>query len=264
MNARFQNLPIAAKVALAPALVLLCLVVLAGVGHYFQQQSAQAMQRYSAQTVPYMKSVAALKQRTAQLDAMVMRSLAYEGSGMKAKRIEALDKAIAAELSAFTQHIGRMKASASAQDQPHFEAIAQRLAKFGRMATDTLDMKSGGLSAAAMMMTSAESEFREFEKAVDALVAAVDARERAATADTLQRTAQAGSAALAMVGVAIAFSLAVIVLSVRMITRPLAEAVVMARRVAEGDLSSAIQSDRRDEAGQVLNALAMVSQRLGP
>jgi methyl-accepting chemotaxis protein len=263
MNARLQDLPIAVKVALAPALVLVCLLVLAAVGRTAQQRGADAMQRLSGGTLPYMQSVSELKVRTARLDAMVMRSLAYEGAGMKAKRVEQIDKAIAAELVAFGNDLATMKRSAVAADKAHFEAIEQVLARFRRFATDTIDMKSGGLSAAAMMMTSAESEFRNFEKAVDTLVSAVEARERSATEAALADMRSANVATLGLVLAAVVFSLAVIWASVRMITLPLAEAVRIARRVAEGDLTVAVHSQRRDEVGQVLRAMAQVGQRLG-
>jgi methyl-accepting chemotaxis protein len=48
----------------------------------------------------------------------------------------------------------------------------------------------------------------------------------------------------------------------RSITRPINEAVQVARTVASGDLSSHIESDRRDEAGQLLQALATMNTSL--
>lgn len=59
-------------------------------------------------------------------------------------------------------------------------------------------------------------------------------------------------------GVAIAFIVAIIlgILITRMITAPLAIAVASAQRIAKGDLTQSIVSDRGDEAGQLLNALS--------
>ena len=48
----------------------------------------------------------------------------------------------------------------------------------------------------------------------------------------------------------------------RAITRPLHEAVAVARRVADGDLTSAIRTDRRDEVGQLLAALGAMNESL--
>ncbi|RMP64101.1 Methyl-accepting chemotaxis protein [Pseudomonas syringae pv. berberidis] len=60
------------------------------------------------------------------------------------------------------------------------------------------------------------------------------------------------------VGVVIAFLVAIMlgVMITRMITRPLAVAVASAQRIAGGDLTQPIVSDRGDEAGQLLDALS--------
>ena len=62
--------------------------------------------------------------------------------------------------------------------------------------------------------------------------------------------------------VAAAGSLAVAVLSTRSITQPLSEAVDIARRVAEGDLTSTIVATRSDETGQMMSALRHMNDSL--
>ncbi len=59
-------------------------------------------------------------------------------------------------------------------------------------------------------------------------------------------------------GMALAFIIAIIlgIIITRMITRPIAVAVASAKRVAAGDLTQPITTDRKDETGQLLNALA--------
>ena len=263
MSTRLQDLPIAAKVAIAPLVVLIFLFGLAGMAHFAQRQSAQSIEHLSTQSLPFLQQVSQLKARTARMDAMVMRSMAWEGAGMKAKRIEELDKAILVELTAIVTDVERMGQAASAQDRPHFENMARLLAKYRQSATDTLDMKSGGLSTAAMMLVSSETEFKKVEEAVDALVAGVESREQASTGAVLVKLHQIGLLTAALVVLAALVSVGVIWACVRMITAPLAQAVHIAQKVAEGDLTVAVHSDRRDETGLVLKALAEVSLRLG-
>ena len=59
-------------------------------------------------------------------------------------------------------------------------------------------------------------------------------------------------------GIVLAFIIAIIVgvLITRLITRPIAQAVENAQRIAKGDLTQAITTDRTDEAGQLLMALS--------
>ena len=67
---------------------------------------------------------------------------------------------------------------------------------------------------------------------------------------------------LASGGVAIALALFLAVAITRSITRPLSEAVGVAQRVAEGDLSVRVTSSSRDETGALLTALGDMVQRL--
>ncbi|MEB2646396.1 methyl-accepting chemotaxis protein [Pseudomonas sp. C 49-2] len=59
-------------------------------------------------------------------------------------------------------------------------------------------------------------------------------------------------------GIVLAFMIAIIVgvLITRLITRPIAQAVESAQRIAKGDLTQAITTERTDEAGQLLMALS--------
>ncbi|WP_338484944.1 methyl-accepting chemotaxis protein [Pseudomonas trivialis] len=59
-------------------------------------------------------------------------------------------------------------------------------------------------------------------------------------------------------GIVLAFIIAITVglLITRLITRPIAQAVESAQRIAKGDLTHAILTDRTDEAGQLLMAIA--------
>ncbi|WDU60919.1 methyl-accepting chemotaxis protein [Pseudomonas poae] len=79
-------------------------------------------------------------------------------------------------------------------------------------------------------------------------------QEGAVAADELR-----GSALTWMIaGIVLAFIIAIIigVLITRLITRPIAQAVESAQRIAKGDLTQAIVTERTDEAGQLLMALS--------
>ena len=262
MRKTLLDLPITVKVLIAPLFVLLCLLLLAGVGYYTGRLVDDALQRTVNSGLPQMEDALQLKTRTAKLEASVMRSLAYEGAGMKAKRIEALDKAIKGEMAALTKEIANRKAAADPSSRVHYENIERALAEFARLATDTLEMKSGGLSEAAMMMTSAESSFVKLEKAVDELAATIvaSARHQASDASSaLVSTLRVGLVALLS---AMVVSALVIAWSSRMITRPLREAVSIAQDVAAGNLRPIERVERQDETGQVLSAMDELRGRL--
>lgn len=86
-----------------------------------------------------------LKTRVVQLDAMVMRSSWPTGcSGMKAVRVEAVDRAIDAELKAPAGRAGEAAEVRSLDEQPIYADLRKSLDGFARLTRDTLDMKSSG------------------------------------------------------------------------------------------------------------------------
>ncbi len=62
--------------------------------------------------------------------------------------------------------------------------------------------------------------------------------------------------------IAAAISLVVAILSTRSITKPLNEAVTVAKRVADGDLTSVIEVNSTDETGQMMEALRFMNASL--
>ncbi|PMV18568.1 MULTISPECIES: methyl-accepting chemotaxis protein [unclassified Pseudomonas] len=79
-------------------------------------------------------------------------------------------------------------------------------------------------------------------------------KEGAAAADELRSSALTWMIS----GIVLAFIIALTigVLITRLITRPIAQAVASAQRIAQGDLTQAIITERTDEAGQLLMALS--------
>ena len=85
-------------------------------------------------------------------------------------------------------------------------------------------------------------------------------REAAATAEASATTARYVTAAI--VGLALLLGAAAAILISRSITRPLQTAVALSRRVANGDLSLELRSERNDEVGALLDALADMQRSL--
>ncbi|HMW22109.1 MAG TPA: methyl-accepting chemotaxis protein [Burkholderiaceae bacterium] len=262
MSRFLHDLPIAAKVALAPLLAIACLVAVSAVGRLSNQASSAALRSLSQEQLPRIEVVAKLKTRVVQLDGMVMRSLAYEGSGMKAARVEAVDKAIVEELKAVQAHVDQLMQAAPPQERVLYEQLQKSLAGFAKLALDTLDMKSSGLSQAAMLMTSAEQEHARLAEAVEKLVATVNGRIQAEVEQANATAARADSVTLALLLGALLVSGAITWLCIRLIVRPLQGAVHLARDIAAGDLTRRVEHTSRDETGQVLDAMQDVAQRL--
>ncbi|KAA8560731.1 Methyl-accepting chemotaxis protein McpQ [Pseudomonas extremaustralis] len=111
--------------------------------------------------------------------------------------------------------------------------------------------------------------FGELQKAyrvvMDEQTIIIDANDRKVADSAADATVQESSARNTLYsGIVLAF-IAAITLGLfinRLISRPIATAVTSARRIADGDLTQAISSSRRDETGQLLNALGDMQSSL--
>ena len=262
MTKSLHDLPIVFKVTLAPLFAILCLIAVAAVGHLSNRDSNDALRRLALEQLPRVEQVSALKTRVVQLDAMVMRSLAYEGSGMKAARVEAVDKAIDAELKALQTEVEKLQQSAPAEEQPVYADLRKALDGFARLARDTVDMKSAGLSQAAMLMTAAEQEHARLEQQVEKLVASATRQGHAQVEAASRSAARADVVASAALAGALLVTVGITWLCIRLIVAPLKRAVLFAREIAAGNLSLQAPAAGRDETGQVLVAMQEVAQRL--
>lgn len=161
MHARFNDLSIAVKVAAAPLVVVICLLVAAAASFLTNQRTAPAIDLVVSQGLPNVVDTAALSERSTQANSLVMQSLAYEGAGMKPDLVAAIDQRIPEEFKAMRADIQRLKA-ASAQRPDALalcDSVEAAVVQLEKAAADTLDMKSGGLAGAALFMTTTGKGF---------------------------------------------------------------------------------------------------------
>jgi methyl-accepting chemotaxis protein len=136
------------------------------------------------------------------------------------------------------------------------------IVKYRKLADDTIDVATGDLSTAAMMMQAADSQYQAVVKNLDELVSL---QKKLAQEDYESAASAARSALVLLVTilvVAAAASLAASLLMSRAIVRPLNVAIRAAQRIAKGDLSDDVAVRGKDETGDLLRALADMTHNL--
>lgn len=264
MKALFDRLSLMTKVALAPALVLLCLLLVSAFGYWTSKTTSQTLESLTQKSFAHVTMVAEVQVRTVAVNAMVMQSMAYAGAGLKASVIKALDDKIGVELNAIQQRLVQLQAALSADPDStaKLALLDPVFKKYSKAALDTLDMKDADLSTAAILMSTAETAFGETRDLLNGLfqheVKQAELSGDQATANmALSNQTTVGIAVLALLlGVLVTWYIA------RQIVLPLQAAVGIARDVADGNLSLREMADGGDETGQVLHALGEVARRL--
>ncbi|EPJ80024.1 chemotaxis protein [Pseudomonas syringae] len=140
------------------------------------------------------------------------------------------------------------------QDWPVYQAMVQKFVSL---------MQAGDLeNGRALLLGDLQKTYRTV---MDGLTVMVDSNDRQVGegAEEASRLESSSKTSL-YVGIAVAF-IAAILLGLfisRLISRPIANAVASARSIADGDLTQHIISTGRDEAGQLLTALADMQSSL--
>jgi methyl-accepting chemotaxis protein len=259
-----SNAPVGVKVALAPALAIVCMLLVGGLGLFANQRLAHSLATLGETNVPQIATAGQLAQQIAAINGSVNQSLAWEGVGIKEDKIKALDQEILKRLDAYSKALG--EAVAASAEGSGREQLATAKASFDKYASSTreaLDIKSGMVSNAASFMTTMEGHYATVNRSLEQLVALQSdvARERVKEGRAL---AGANQAAIG-VGVLMALIATVIIswLMSRVIVRPLLDAVRVANAVAQGDLATKPSEPASDDAtGRVIAALATAQGRL--
>ncbi|MFK3724512.1 methyl-accepting chemotaxis protein [Pseudomonas monteilii] len=140
------------------------------------------------------------------------------------------------------------------RDWPAYQAQIQRV---------LAALQAGDADAARnIISTDLQQNYRTI---LDELTVMVESNNRQIVEGAQQASATERSATLVLyTGVALAF-IAALLLGMfisRLISRPIAQAVVSAQAIARGDLTQQVRSEAADETGQLLNALGDMQQSL--
>ncbi len=119
--------------------------------------------------------------------------------------------------------------------------------------SDRVDVPAQDVAAAGARALGAT--FRQWDAGLGAIRASLDARADAA----LRRR----GAAISTVSLAVLLTLALVFLTIRSITGPLARAIAAANQVASGDLTLKLDTRSTDEISGLLRALGNMSKKLG-
>jgi methyl-accepting chemotaxis protein len=252
----FRHLKIAHKLYFSFGL----LVLLAGVLGVFAQmrmiENTATVKALTSERVPVVRDLGALATQLAE----------YRVSerGLVADREDAEKSAeYAAELvegrKRFDAQVAALSGAFDAQEQPLYRDVVEKSAAYfdnserlvvALMVGDLAPSKQAGDLRQATADALQTLLARNITQLNDA-VAAYEARQQ-----VTRSTMTALNVLMLMIGVALAVAIA------RMISRPVVAAAELAQRLSQGDLTSHVTADSKDETGEMLRAMQSMTERL--
>ncbi|RTL41996.1 MAG: HAMP domain-containing protein [Burkholderiales bacterium] len=264
VNHLLKNASIGIKVAMAPAIAILCLMLVTGIGWFSARSLTTDLREVAGAGVERVVSAQAFATQLTQLHQKLYQSMTWEAIGQRAERIKDLDNGLLAELTAFGKTLDGAGGddSLSAEQQVALRNVHKTYLSYAKTAADALDMKSAGVANAAGYVVTVDSQYAKVREQIDAFVKVE--RDLAATA-VEQAEKAANRVSLISLGVSAAALVVCALLSltfVRAITRPLERAARIADDLAEGDLRTRDVERSADATGRVLGSLEVVSRNL--
>ncbi len=261
----FDDAPVGVKVVMGPVVAIAALLVVGALGLLANHAISAALEQVTRRDVPQLLKFEAAQRQLERLNAMVNQSLAWEGAGYKAEKIAELDQRISTDMQAVDKTLAALAQTPGMGDgqQQGVRAAATLFKDYGQSVRDALDIKSGGIAAAAMYLAVIDESHAKlmaaFSKLSASEVAQTETQLGLATQTRQRNVVLIVSATLGAVLLAATLAL----VSAGRIVRPLRDAQSYAANMALGDFTSQPPPHSRDATGQVLEALGTVSLQLG-
>jgi len=256
---RLANLPIGIKVAVAPLLLVACMLLLAIIFTSGIKRQDGALNQLYEGSMRQDKLIARLEQKSGAVQGNLYRLLSWKNSGIEADKIAALDRRVRADLDDMKANLGAIRDRVTGEvESKALDATQASTDGFAQAVRDVLDMYGIDEMSALVMMLTTERQF-------DQMVVRLGEFARLADADTERVYRDAGAvanqsrtnyyvvlAAFLVVGAAVSLIMA------RLIAGPVGHITSVMGRLADGDVAITIPSlDNRDEIGAMARAVAV-------
>ena len=251
------------KILVAPALAIVFLLGFGAIAYGVVAQQNQSIEDLAKKRLHGVTVAGDAAQEMSELHSNVYRLFTWiqNTSEEKMKATLAAQRAkadaIVASLTAF-----KAQPHVTEPERKLVEAVLPMMAKYRRLSEDAIDMATVEVATGAMQMQAADSHFQSMIKALDDLVV----MQKKLAQQSYDDAAAASKAALVLLAalllVAVAASGAAALLMSRAIVRPLHVAIRTAADIAKGDLSNDVRVRGTDETGDLLRALAAMTENL--
>ena len=257
----FNNLRVSTRLAAAFAVLMTMLLAVTATAWFEMNTMRRSSQDVATNWLPSVEHVSAIESHVHALHAAELQHvLNTDDAAMK--RIEGNIGKIRTDLDA--ERVAYVKLISSSREQALYDTFAADLKTYLQLHERLLELSRKNQNVQARDLADGESA-RVFARISTALEALVKLNTEGATAAAAESDAAFVSGRNILLGAALmaaALALAAAVLIIRSITRPLNQAVDLSNRVAQGDLTTRIDSTRKDELGQLLAALQSMQDSL--
>ena len=251
-----KNLSISLKVALVPLLPILAIVLLAALSYYSLDTARSSLASFYAGPFQDMSKLAEIKDDLETGNALLYRAITMAGAGASEKTVQPVAEDAQRRFAKAVAELGKLATTVDEPLRPAAVKASNDLAQFVTVAKKVAQFLYLDTDSALNYAVTATQIFQLVKDDLAAIATSYRARADNGITEMTTVTRRAVIAALVLSVVAVLLSSLASALVSRFISRPIVAMTAAMRRLAGGDLATAIPAaDRTDEVGQMAQAL---------
>jgi methyl-accepting chemotaxis protein len=258
-----MNLKMSKKLMLAPSVAILFLLAFGLVAYIGLLQQRSAINTIFTRFQGHMES-SDISNNITYVHATLYRLLDWAVARYDPAKIENVGreqlKTIAETLEKITKSIG--SETLTAEEKEHYQTLLVQLKEYQEKAAAMIDLVTSDLSIATMYMSAADEKYQKLDKTLDELAAIENKLSKEQHDFSMRSFERILSVLLSVLIIAVLASLAASFFMSRVIISPLSEAVRVANKISEGDLTVTFKDPSKDEIGQLHSALINMVSKL--
>jgi methyl-accepting chemotaxis protein len=252
---RLADVPIYAKVCLAPALILLALLLLSLVSLRMLNAGEARIRVIGTQAFVTYQRAADAKDSVNAVQTALQHMLSVAANESDAKRIAQVATPVRQAIGQAADTLNRLAQQIGATTETA-ASLLKSFEAYRTAAASVLDVAASDSATATMLMADADDGFAKLSAALDHTKGDADASGQRLTREAIAEAVAARVVLLAGVAVAVAISLLIVVVTSRAIGRPIVLLTATMAAMAADDLDREIPAlGRRDEIGAMAAAV---------
>lgn len=261
----YKNMPVGLKIALAPILIMLSLIVTGGLAISSSTKMQVMLQQLADKRLPTVADIVSLEPELTRLNGEIFRSIAMGATSYSQEEIKKVDDATLVSIDKVEQSIKTFSGSDALNDQQKqlLKDVVDEFIKYHRSAVRALNAKTDSPMNAVGYLSSMELSYDKIKQKFDRVVALE--MEQASSLAKEGNAITNRDLMIIILCLTISFILSVLVslLTVRFLSKALKNAADMAKSMSEGDFRQQTEINSKDATGQLLLALSQVSDNVG-